>query len=395
MVTPIGTGWREFWARLIEGECGIGPVRSFDTQAYSVHLGGEVDDFAPGDYLKRQSPDTMGRASQFAIAAARLAIEDSGVSIDSYRPRRIGVSMGTTSGEPQLVEQYNDARKTETLAEIPPARLLRYPCNVIGSHVAIEFGLRGPCLTIPTACAAGNYALGYASDMIRAGRTDLMLAGGSDAFSRIPYTGFARLGAIAPERCQPFDRNRQGMIPSEGSAVLVLEPLEGARARGAKIYAEVRGVGLSCDSHHMTGPEPTGGGALRAMNMALSQSRVDASQVDYVSAHGTGTPNNDKMESAALAATFGERSRKLPMSSIKSMLGHTMGAASAIEAVACALALDTGVVPPTINYEEPDPECDVDCVPNQARHINPKIILSNAYAFGGNNASVCLSRYER
>jgi 3-oxoacyl-[acyl-carrier-protein] synthase II len=247
---------------------------------------------------------------------------------------------------------------------------------------------------IPTACAAGNYAIGYAFDCIRSGTADTMLAGGSDAFSRIPYTGFARLGAIAPERCQPFDKNRQGMVPGEGAAVLVLEKADAARARGATIYAEVKGYGLRCDAHHMTAGHPEGDGAIRAMEAAIADAEVALDDIDYISAHGTGTPTNDRIESLALHRLFGDRAKSLPMSSIKSMLGHTMGAASAIEAAACSLALHTGIVPPTINYEEPDPECEVDCVPNQARKIDPRVVLNNAYAFGGNNACLCLARWE-
>jgi 3-oxoacyl-[acyl-carrier-protein] synthase II len=246
---------------------------------------------------------------------------------------------------------------------------------------------------IPTACAAGNYAIGYGFDLIRTGRVDLVLAGGADAFSRITYTGFARLGAIAPVRCQPFDKNRRGMVPGEGAALLVLESLDAARARGATIYAEVLGYGLSCDAHHMTAAHPEGEGAVRAMTMALKDSKVNLEAVDYISAHGTGTPTNDRMEAIALRTLFRDRAPTLPMSSIKSMLGHTMGAASAIEAAACALALQTGVVPPTINHETPDPECAVDCVPNQARELHPRVLLNNAYAFGGNNASLCLARF--
>jgi 3-oxoacyl-[acyl-carrier-protein] synthase II len=302
--------------------------------------------------------------------------------------------MGTTSGEPQFVERYNDIRKDSGLDSVPNDMPTKYPCNVIPSRIAIEFGFRGPCLMIPTACAAGNYAIGYGFDWIRSGEADLVLAGGADPFSRITYMGFARLGAIAPERCQPFDHNRKGMIPGEGAAVLVLEPLDRARARGATIYAEMLGYGVSCDSHHMTAAHPQGDGAIRAMSRALKESGVKVADIDYISAHGTGTPTNDRVESIAVKKLFGDRASKVPMSSIKSMLGHTMGAASAIEAAACSMALSTGVIPPTINYEEPDPECEIDCVPNKARQSNPRVVLNNAYAFGGNNASLCLARYE-
>jgi 3-oxoacyl-[acyl-carrier-protein] synthase II len=222
-----------------------------------------------------------------------------------------------------------------------------------------------------------------------------MLAGGADAFSRITYTGFSRLGAIAPEVCQPFDRNRKGMIPGEGAGMVVLEPLDRARARGARIYAEVAGYGLSCDAHHMTAAHPEGRGAARAMQRALAESGLGPEDVSYISAHGTGTPTNDRLESLAVKRVFGDAARRVPISSIKSMLGHTMGAASAIETAVCALAIFFDRIPPTMNLVEPDPECDLDCVPNVARELTVKVAMNNAYAFGGNNASVILRKLER
>jgi 3-oxoacyl-[acyl-carrier-protein] synthase II len=388
LVTPIGAGRELFWKNLTAGVNGIGPVESFDTSAFPVHIGAEVKDFDPSGHEK------LGRGSQLAVAAARMALDDSGINLDARDRSRIGVSMGTTSGEPGMIERYNDARKADGLESIPADILPKYPCNVVPSNIAIEFDMHGPCLMIPTACAAGNYAIGYGFDMIRSGRTDLMLAGGADPFSRITYMGFARLGAIAPERCQPFDKNRKGMVPGEGAAVLVLEPLDDAVARGATIYAEVLGYGVSCDSHHMTAAHPQGDGAIRAMAMALKESGRNTDEVDYISAHGTGTPTNDRVEAIAVRTLFGDRASRVPMSSIKSMIGHTMGAASAIEAVACSLAIHTGVIPPTMNFEEPDEGSNLDYVPNQARRTDPRIVLNNAYAFGGNNASLCLARLQ-
>ena len=393
LITPVGSGRQTFWQALLAGRSGIGPVTSFDTSEFPVHIGAEVKDFAPEPYVRRQPVENLGRASQMAVAAARMALDDAGLDLASRDRRRGGGSMGTTSGEPWFVERYNDIRKAEGLEAIPGEIFPKYPSHVIPTNIAIEFDLRGPCLMIPTACAAGNYAIGYGFDLIRAGRTDVMLAGGADAFSRITYMGFARLGAIAKERCQPFDKNRKGMVPGEGAAVLVLEAAEQAAARGAKIYAEVLGYGISCDAHHMTAAHPEGEGAVRAMASALRESNRGTQDVDYISAHGTGTPTNDRVESIAVRTLFGERAPKVPLSSIKSMIGHTMGAASAIEAAACALALDTGMIPPTINYEVADPECDLDYVPNSARQANPRVVLNNAYAFGGNNASLCLARY--
>ncbi len=391
VVSPVGIGVERFWKALLAGESGIAPVESYDTSMYPVHLGGEVRGFDPVPAVRRLSPDKMGRASQFAIAAAREAIADAGLDLHTLDRSRIGVSMGTTSGEPHMVERYNDARKTST--QPAPCLFSGYPCHVIPSNVAAEFELGGVTLMIPTACAAGNYAIGYAFDLVRTGRANLMLAGGSDAFSRIPYTGFAKLGAIAPERCQPFDKNRKGMVPGEGAAMLVLQPLDSVPP-GTRIYAEILGYGVSCDAHHMTAAHPDGDGAIRAMAMAMKGAGVGIDDIDYISAHGTGTKANDRIESIALHSMFGARATKVPMSSIKSMLGHTMGAASAIEAAACSLAVQTGWVPPTMNFEEPDPECEVDCVPNQPRKINPRVVLNNAYAFGGNNASLCVRRYE-
>jgi 3-oxoacyl-[acyl-carrier-protein] synthase II len=392
VVSPIGTGKDVFWTRLLAGTSGIRPVSSFDSTNFAAHIGAEVLDFEPAKHLVKQKPGDMGRASQMAIAAAREAIADAHIDLSAINRARVGVSMGTTSGEPLFVEYYNDAKKAGK--EPAPEVFGQYPCHVIPAHVAIEFDLTGPAIMIPNACAAGNYAVGYGFDMIRAGRVDMMLAGGADAFSRIPYMGFARLGAIAPERCQPFDKNRKGMVPGEGAAVLVLEPYDSAVARGATIYAEVLGYGASCDSHHMTAAHPQADGAIRAMSAALAQSGLTTNDVDYISAHGTGTPTNDRIESLAVRTLFGERAPNVPMSSIKSMLGHTMGAASAIEAVACALAVHTGWIPPTINHEEPDPDCGLDIVPNKARKTDPRVALNNAYAFGGNNASLCVARCE-
>lgn len=392
LVTPVGCGREVVWPALLDGQSGIRPVSSFDTGRFRVHLGAEVRDFQAAAHFRNLDPSSIGRGSQFAVAAGREAFNDAGLDASEVRPERVGVCMGTTSGEAQFVERYNDVRHASSPDAVPDELPAKYPSHVIPAHVATEFGFLGPCLMIPAACAAGNYAIGYGFDLIRMNKVDVVLAGGADPFSRITYMGFARLGAIAPERCQPFDRNRKGMVPGEGAAVLVLEALDLALARSAAIYAEILGYGVTCDSYHMTAGHPEGDGAVRAMRTAMKESRVGAADVGYISAHGTGTPTNDRIESLAIRTVFGER--RVPVSSIKSMVGHTMGAASAIEAAACALALSTGMAPPTINFEEADPECEIDCIPNQARKVDARIALNNAYAFGGNNASLCLARYE-
>jgi 3-oxoacyl-[acyl-carrier-protein] synthase II len=392
LVTPVGAGRDEVWKGLLAGRSGIAPVESFDTSRFNVHLGAEVRGFHPEPWVRRLDPSALGRASQLAIAAARMALEDAGVDPSAVAPERAGVAMGTTSGEPLEVERFDDRFLAGELERIGPEFISLYPCHMIAAHVARELGFAGPNTMIPTACAAGNYAIAHAMDVLRSGRAEVMLAGGADAFSRITYTGFSRLGAIAPERCQPFDRNRKGMIPGEGAAVLVLEPLERARTRGGRVYAELAGYGLSCDAHHMTAAHPEGEGAARAMERALADAGAAPEEVGYISAHGTGTPTNDRLEILAVKRVFGEAARRTPMSSIKSMIGHTMGAASAIEAAVCALAVAEDRIPPTMNLEEPEEELDF--VPNAAREHPVRLAMNNAYAFGGNNASVLLRKAE-
>lgn len=390
LVTPVGHDRVSTWNALLEGVDGIGEVESFDTSKHSNHRGGEVKGFDPAPRFRRLDPQAVGRASRLAVAAAREAVDDAGLHFGGgqgagYAPHRVGVAMGTTSGEPGEVEDLDDHWLGGSLNELGAFAHL-YPSHVIAGHVAAELELEGVVTMLPAACAAGNYAVGFAYDALRTGRADAMLAGGADAFSRITYTGFARLGAIAPEICQPFDRDRQGMMPGEAGALLVLERESAARRRGAKIYAEVAGYGLSCDAHHMTAAHPEGDGAARAMQQALRFAAMDAGDISYVSAHGTGTPTNDRLETKAVRRVFGDR--RVPVSSIKSMIGHTMGAASAIESAVCCLAVSEDRVPPTIHFQEPDPDCDLDCVPNEARELPVQAAMNNAYAFGGNNASV-------
>lgn len=392
VISPIGTGLDRFWSGLLEGRSGISPVSSFDTAAFRVHHGGEVKDFRAEDHLPHPTA-TGGRASQMAAAAAKMALADAGLECGRLDLDRSGVAMGTTSGEPLEVERFDDLYLAGRLDEVGPEFIGRYPCHTIAGAVAAELGFAGENAMIPAACAAGNYAVGYAFDALQEGRMEVMLAGGADAFSRITYTGFARLGGVSPDVCRPFDKNRLGMIPGEGAAVLVLETEATARRRGARIYAEVAGYGLACDAHHMTAAHPAGDGLARAIHRALHAAGANPDEVDYISAHGTGTKTNDRLETLALERAFGERARKIPLSSIKSMIGHTMGAASAFESAVCALAVSTNRVPPTMHYEEPDPECDLDCIPNVARELPVGLALNNASAFGGNNASVLFRKY--
>ena len=387
IVTPIGVGIATFWDALQAGVSGVREVNCFDTRDFRVHRGCEVRDF-PQDLP--EMPHPIGKGSRFAVAAAREALEDASLNVSEGMGEQIGVSLGTTGGEIQILETINRTRFDGQ--KIDPAQFLAHPCQNIPANVARVFDLHGPNVMIPTACAAGNYAIGYACDLIRSGRVEVMLAGGADPFSKVAFTGFARLGAIAPEKCQPFDKNRKGMMVGEGAGVLVLETLDRAYKRGVKPYAEVIGYGLSCDGYHMTTPHPEGLGAIAAMEKALHTAGIEPDEVDYINAHGTGTLANDSSEAIAIKKVF--KDKKILVSSIKSMIGHTMGAASAIETIACAMALKTGLVPPTINFETPDPECDLDCVPNIPREMHIRIALNNAYAFGGNNSSLVLRQIE-
>ena len=389
LVTALGQGLEEFWDHLLTGVSGVSTVESFDTRAFRVHCGAEVKSFRPEPSPGRCDPEELGRASHLAISAAAAALRDGGIATRDELGDRWSVCIGTTSGEPREIERYDDHQ----LAADGDGRslLARYPCHLLAANVAAEFGISGGVSVVPAACAAGNYAIAQAVDELRAGRADWVLAGGADCFSRITFSGFARLGAIAREQCQPFDRNRQGMIPGEGAAMVLLERLEKARARRARIYAEVAGYGLSCDAHHMTGAHPDGVGAVRAMELALADARIDRREVSYICAHGTGTRSNDRVEAVAVKRVFTGDATP-PLSSIKSMLGHAMGAASAIEAAVCALAVARDEVPPTINFRDPDPECDLDCVPNTYRELPVQVAMNNAYAFGGTNSSLLIRK---
>ena len=383
-VTPIGSGKEKFWNAAVGGADGSAEVGKFDTSMYKFHRACEVKEFSSNGLEGEAGP-----ASRLAIAATELALQDAGLGTPVGNA---GLVIGTTGGEIPILERMNRVRHQKGDESVDPRDFPKYPCHVISTNVARRFGLTGPNLMVPTACAAGNYAIAIARDWIESGRVDLALAGGSDPLSVVAFTGFGRMFAISPDRCRPFDKNRKGILPGEGAAILVLESLESARRRGATAYAEVVGYGLSCDAYHPTMPHPEGFGIRLAMERALGDACLERKEVDYVSAHGTGTQANDRIEALAIREVLGERVSKVPVSSIKSMIGHTMGAASAIEAIACVLAIQTGIVPPTINYETYDPECDLDVVPNRSRQAPVNVALNNAYAFGGNNSCVVFSK---
>lgn len=391
VISSIGIGWEEFWDNLLKGKSGISPVTSFDTSNQFTHNGGEVRNFNPEKFISGNKINSLSRASQMALAAATLAIKDADLSLQELSGLRAGICIGTTMGSIQTVEKIDEMIVAEKKHLISDDLIRQVPTHSTPSVIAETLSLRGPNFMFSTACAAGNYAIGYGLDLLRLGRADVLLAGGAEPLSKVAFTGFNQFSAVAPEKCRPFDKSRKGMMVAEGAGLVVLESLENAKKRKAGIYAEVLGYGLSCDAFHMTTSSTEG--IMACMKKAMREAGVSVEQVDYISAHGTGTPTNDRNESAAIKEVFGPLSAKIPVSSIKSMLGHTMGAASAIEAITCALAVQNDMIPPTINYETPDPECDIDCVPNQSRKHIVNIALNNSYAFGGNNACLVLKKF--
>lgn len=389
IVSPIGIGKEAFWQGLMAGKNGMSDIDRFDTSEFPCRRGGQIRDFVPSQYLRSESIARMSAATQFAVAAARMAVEDSRLN-GHMEPERTSVAMGTTNSEAAALEKVCEVWVKDGYEQIDGQLITRYPGHLIPIHVAMEFGAEGPMVLLPNACAAGNWAIGFGADLIKSDEADVVLAGGCDSLARSAFVGFNRTFAMAPEMCQPFDNNRKGLMHGEGAAVLVLESLDHAQRRGAHIYAEVAGFGVSCDTYHITGPDPSGRGAVEATINALTASGLKPEDIDYVSAHGTGTKPNDKVETLATKKVFGDLAKRIPISSIKSMIGHSFGAASAIEAVAGSLIIEEGMIPPTINYHDPDPECDLDYVPNEARQHKVDALLSNAYAFGGNCAVLAL-----
>ncbi|MEO8183701.1 MAG: beta-ketoacyl-[acyl-carrier-protein] synthase family protein [Deltaproteobacteria bacterium] len=397
LLTPLGAGVENVWGRLCAGQSGIGDLSKLDRSRYRRTRAAEVREFDSVE-SRDESLQPHGQAVAYAVAAARSALHDARLGGGAQRSR-MGVAIGTTMGASDIVERIIDAhglRAEEAPGEAASAQLEYFANGHLSGEVARRFELGGPVLTFPTACAAGNYALATGALLISAGRADMMLAGGADPFTRTCYTIFYRLGASTSGQCRPFSADREGMVVGEGAAMLVLEELEHAKARGATIYAELTGHGLACDAHHRTGPHPEGRGAIQAMHAALARAQLQPSDISYISAHGTGTPANDWSEARAMIGVFGEQLSRVPVSSIKSMIGHCMGAASAIEAAVCCLAVRDGVAPPTATSDVSDPKfgLPLDIIPRQRRQLAVEHAMSNAFAFGGCVSSLILSKYR-
>lgn len=399
-VSPIGNTAEEMWQSAREGRCGIGPITHFDTTSHKVKLAGEVKDLDFTPYLDKKELRRMDLFSQYAMVAAIQAWWDSGLDYEKIDPTRFGVDISSGIGGINTIETEYERGREKGFDRVSPFFVPMDISNLAAGNVAIKLGAKGMCTCVVTACAGGSNAIGDAFRMIRDGYQELMLAGGSEAaVTKLAIGGFTSMKALCesddPTRASiPFDAERSGFVMGEGAGVLMLEEYEHARARGAKIYAEIVGYGATCDAYHITSPAPGGEGGARAMVEAVKDAGIQPEDIDYINAHGTSTSLNDKFETAAVKAAFGDHAYKLAMSSTKSMTGHLLGAAGAIEAIITARALQDGFIPATINYRTPDPECDLDIVPNEGRKAELRYAMSNSLGFGGHNASLVLKKYE-
>jgi len=400
-VTPIGVGIEPYWDALANGRSGVGPITLFDASFHSTKIAAEVKNFDPADYMEPSEARRMDRFVQLAVAAAKIAVADAQLVIDEGNRNRVGVLVGSGIGGCNTWETQHKVLLEKGPGRVSPFFVPMLIADMGSGQISILLGARGPNLAVVTACATGTHAIGDAYNIIRRGEADVMLAGGAEAaICPLATAGFCSAKAMStrnddPERAsRPFDAERDGFVMGEGAGVVVLESLEYAQARGAKIYAEMIGYGMSGDGYHITAPAPDGEGAVRCMNSAIANAQIKAEDVDYVNTHGTSTDLGDKYETAAIKTVFGEHAYKMPVSSTKSMMGHLLGAAGAVEAIACMLAMGRGLIPPTINYEFPDPDCDLDYVPNKARKADLKITLSNSFGFGGHNASIIMRKFS-
>lgn len=389
-VSSIGIGIDSFMDALQAGRNGFTEISTFDTKGFEKNIGSEVRHFQPSKWIRWHNPEKLGRSCQFSVSAARMAIDDSRIDSTTLSNEVCGVVVGTTDGEQQLIDGMTNQWVRQELNGASARNVYRSCAHQLAVSVSEELFLRGEALTISTACAAGNYAIGYGYDVISEGESDFMVCGGADSVNRKNFAGFYRLGTIAPDVCRPFDLHRQGLITGEGAGMLMLESLESALERGARIYAEVLGYGLNCDAQHMVSPHSDS--IADCMRVAHQNAGVSADEIDYISAHGTGTKANDVSESKAIRKVFGKTPP--PTSSMKSMLGHSMGAASALSSIGCILALNHNFIPPTMGLQTADPECDLDYVPNKMRSGCLKVVQNNAFAFGGNNAIVIFKKWH-
>ncbi|MDR3599201.1 MAG: beta-ketoacyl-ACP synthase II [Desulfosporosinus sp.] len=400
VVSPVGNQLEEFWNNLIEGKSGIGLLTRFDTTGLPTKVAGEVKNFEPTEWINKKESRHMDRFSQFAVAAAKMALQDAGLDLEKVDKERAGAVMGCGIGGVITFEEQKEVLMSKGSGRITPFFVPMLISNMAAGHLSIEFGLQGSSMTIATACASATNAIGEALRIIQRGEADVVFCGGTEApITSLAFAGFCAAKTMSTEKenpeqaCRPFDKRRSGFVMGEGAGVLILESLEHAEARGAHIYAELAGYGSTSDAYHITTPIPGGDGAVRAMRLALKDAGVSVEDVDYINAHGTSTGPNDATETAAIKTVFGSYASKVAISSTKSMTGHLMGAAGAIEGIICALSIERGAIPPTTNYGEPDPDCDLDYVPNKARKQTVNVAMSNSLGFGGHNATIVFKKF--
>ncbi len=400
-ISPVGLSVEETWDALLAGKSGAAPITRFDASDHKTHFAAEVKGFDAEALFGRREARRMDRYSQFALATAQQAVADAGLEITNNNRDRIGVLIGTGIGGIGTLLEQADLLRERDASRVNPFLIPMMLADTAPGMIAINLGVRGPNMSVVTACATGSNALGEAAEIIRRGSADVMVSGGGEAaIVKLTMAGMNSMGALSTRNddptkaSRPFDANRDGFLMGEGAAVLILESLEHAQARGANILAEVSGYGTTDDAYHISAPAEGGEGAALCMQLALENAGLGVEDIGYINAHGTSTKLNDKGETAAIKTVFGERAYQIPVSSTKSMTGHLLGASGALEALICTKALNEGVIPPTINYETPDPECDLDYVPNKPRKAQIKHALSNSFGFGGHNATVIISRYE-
>lgn len=402
IISPVGTGLEQFWTSLTGGVSGIRRITRFDATNFSTQIAGEVTDFDPMQYIEKKEVRRMDRFTHFAVAATDMAIEDSGLNLEVIDKDRAGIIFGSGIGGIETLENQARVLYEKGPDRVSPIFVPMMISNMGAGQVAMRYGLHGPNITSVSACASSSNAIGDAFRMLQWGYADIMITGGMEApITPLAIAGFCQMKAMStrneePEKAsRPFDAERDGFVAGEGAAILVLETLEHAIKRDARIYAEIVGYGSTCDAYHMTAPDPEGRGAINSMKLALQDAGASSESVDYINAHATSTPLGDQAETLAIKRLFGEHAKKIAVSSTKSMTGHLLGAAGGLEAIACILAIQRGVIPPTINYEQPDPDCDLDYVPNVARKTKVRFALSNSFGFGGHNATLAFKEYER
>jgi 3-oxoacyl-[acyl-carrier-protein] synthase II len=400
-VTPLGVGLEPTWEAILAGRSGVGRITKFDPSDFPTTIAAEVKGFVPEDHVDRKEVKRMDPFIHLAMAATNFAMTDSGLTIDEEIAPRVGVYMGSGLGGLSTLERYHKAYLEDGVRKISPFFIPMLISNLAPGHIAIRYGAKGPNITTTTACSASSHAIGEALLAVRRGVCDAVIAGGTEAtITPMALGGFCAMKALSTRNddptgaSRPFDRDRDGFVMGEGAAMLVLEELEFAKKRGAKIYAELCGYGASGDAHHITAPAPGGEGAVRCMRAAMEDARVRPEEVGYINAHGTSTPYNDMFETMAIKTVFGDHARELMVSSTKSMTGHLLGAAGALEGIFSVLAIREGIIPPTINYETADPECDLDYVPNTARRKEVRYVLSNSFGFGGTNSCLLFGKFS-